>query len=70
MGGVTKNCLEKIGQSIYYDVKARRLKWAGHVARSNPLGSFYTKINATINGMVRDGRWKDISWETKTLNEQ
>ncbi|CAH1407687.1 unnamed protein product [Nezara viridula] len=38
------------GQSISHDMKARRLKWAGHVAHSNPSGRLYTTTNARVVG--------------------
>ncbi|CAH1401083.1 unnamed protein product [Nezara viridula] len=51
------------GLSISHDMKAWRLRWAGHVARSNPSGSFYVTMNASIKGKRPRGspksRWID-----------
>ncbi|CAH1397930.1 unnamed protein product [Nezara viridula] len=45
-----KELLTETGQSISHDMKARRLRWTGHVARSNPSGSLYITMNASIEG--------------------
>lgn len=37
------------GQSILYDMKASRLRWAGHAIMSNPLGSLCKNMNTTIS---------------------
>ncbi|CAH1407066.1 unnamed protein product [Nezara viridula] len=35
-------------------MKARRLRWVEHVARSNPSGSLYVTINSSIKEHVED----------------
>ncbi|CAH1401212.1 unnamed protein product [Nezara viridula] len=50
-----KELLTELGQSIFHDMKAQRLRWASHVARSNSSGSLYVTMNASIEGKRRCG---------------
>ncbi|CAH1399684.1 unnamed protein product [Nezara viridula] len=47
---------QKTGHSI--SMKARRLRWAGHAARSNPSGSVYATIDVSIEFKRPHGRPK------------
>ncbi|CAH1402610.1 unnamed protein product, partial [Nezara viridula] len=47
---INKELLTETGQSISHDMKAQRLRWEGHVAPSNPSGSLYVTMNASIEG--------------------
>lgn len=56
-----KELWTKTGQSILHDFKARRLRSGGLLALTDPLGSHYTTIKASIVGKRPHGMPK-TSW--------